>query len=221
MAQRKRIKSAAKKRKKNRKLKASYFSLIGIASIIIGNIFFHFQQKKNKGKKIEKDYSKIDLNQVYIYEPNWKRIKIEWALIVTAGIITFIYSHYDKTFNNIGSKLSVATFIVVVLSFIWTIIFLIFNNRKIILTSTKISTYSFLTKKSTDTNWEDLDTVEYVIQNDRIRFTEKKPNEFHSSIGLMHYRAYDQWAIRILFDANLDKRGKALKIKGYIRLSQP
>ncbi len=180
---------------------------------VAGFIFFQIQQKKNKGKNHEKDYSKVDLTTEYIFQPNWKRIRLEWMFIGLAGIIGFIYSFNDSTFETIMDKLFLGLFLIAVLSCIWTIIFLIFNNRKVVFNEDYLETFSFLSKNPTRTDWEKMESVEYLIQNDKIRIQEKKPYEYHSSIGLMHYRTEDQIVIRVLTDAHLSKRGRELQVK--------
>jgi magnesium-transporting ATPase (P-type) len=149
-------------------MKSSYFYLAGIASTIIGYIAFKIQQRKDKGKEVERDYSTVDLSRVYLFEPNWKRIKIEWIVILIAGLIAFVYSFSDPTFNSFKSKIMMGIWMIVGLSFIWSVMFLLFNKRKIEINENKILAYSFLSNKPDEINWDELDKAEYVLpeQND-------------------------------------------------------
>lgn len=201
-------------------MKSSYFYITGIASTLIGYIAFQIQQNKNKGKEVKRDYSKLDLSRVYIFEPNWKRTRIEWIAIILAGLLTFLYSYSDATFNSSKSRYLIGIWVIVGLSFIWGIIFIAFNKRKLEITEKRIVTYSFISKKPETINWDDLDKAEYVLQSDKIRIQEHKEYETPSSkyevlssIGLMHYKTEDRIAIQVLFDANMIKRNKQLEIK--------
>jgi hypothetical protein len=176
-------------------------------------LFSRFNKKKNKGKEIKCDYSKLDLSRKYVFEPNWNRIKIEWVAIVIGGIIAFVYTFSDATFNSIKTRFMFGIWMIGGLSLVWSIIFLLFNKRKIEINENNILTYSFLSKKPDEINWDELDKAEYVLQNDKIRIQEMKEYEVLSSIGLMHYRTEDRITIQDLFDANLTKRNKRLEIK--------
>jgi len=193
-------------------MKSQYFYLAGAVATLIGFIVFKIQQKRNKKANSKRDYSHIDLSKEYSYAPNYKQALIEWIVILIFAITFYLYSLNNST-DSKEISLTPAVIICLILFLLWSAIFLLFNSQKIVFYYDHFEIYSFLSSSPIKIRWENIDTIEYLMQNDKVRFWEKKPIENRSRAGLMHYSFKDQMAIKILLDANLKKFDKELEFK--------
>ncbi len=193
-------------------MKISHLYLISALCTIAGYICYKINQKKD-AKESKKDYSEIDLSREYIFVPNWKKVKITLLSLAAIPILIFFYSFSEPNFDTFLSRILVGFFAGFFTFFLWGISFIRFNSEKIVFADEYLDVYSFISQKPIRIHWSNVQKVEYLLQNDKIRFLEKQPSKNKYRVGLMHYSSESQDQVKALLDANLQKHDKNLLIK--------